>query len=310
MKYLGDYAEDYATLNFKFTTHQADGTPYAMADTPVVSVYKANDITQSVAGVTLSQAFDGVVGLHNVLIDLSADAFYAVANDYSVVLTAGTCDSISLAGYVLATFSIENRNVKAAVTSIAANAITTAAINDGAITNAKVADDVDVNVKTITANAITATAINADAITDAKVAADVTIASVSGAVGSVTGAVGSVTGGTGLSAQETRDAMKLAPTAGDPAAGSVDAELDSIVTATAAGTGFTTKQYTVNDADGDPITNVYVKVTSDSAGSTFVAQAYTNTLGIATFTLANGTYYMWRQHPNYTFSDPDTEIVV
>jgi len=34
----------------------------------------------------------------------------------------------------------------------------------------------------------------------------------------------------GLTAQETRDAMKLAPTAGDPAAGSIDAELDAIDT--------------------------------------------------------------------------------
>lgn len=36
-------------------------------------------------------------------------------------------------------------------------------------------------------------------------------------------------GGSGLTAQETRDAMKLAPTAGAPAAGSVDQELDSIL---------------------------------------------------------------------------------
>jgi len=35
-------------------------------------------------------------------------------------------------------------------------------------------------------------------------------------------------GGTGLTAQQTRDAMKLAPTAGDPAAGSVDKHLDDI----------------------------------------------------------------------------------
>lgn len=51
----------------------------------------------------------------------------------------------------------------------------TGQIDDGtfaanAITNAAVADDVDVNVKTITNNAITANAINADAITAAKIA--------------------------------------------------------------------------------------------------------------------------------------------
>jgi len=40
-------------------------------------------------------------------------------------------------------------------------------------------------------------------------------------------------GGSGLTAQETRDAMKLAPSAGAPAAGSIDAELDAIETSSA-----------------------------------------------------------------------------
>lgn len=109
MKYLGDYAEDYATLNFKFSTHKADGTPIALAGTPEISVYKANGTTQSTAGVTLTTDFDSVTGLNNVLIDLSADAFYAVANDYQVVITTGTVDSVSVVGTVLAHFSIENR---------------------------------------------------------------------------------------------------------------------------------------------------------------------------------------------------------
>lgn len=124
MQYLGDYAEDYATLNFKFSTHQADGTPITLAGTPAVSVYKANSTTQSTAGITLTVDFDGVTGLHNVLIDLSADAFYAVGNDYSVVITTGTVNSISVVGTQLAHFSIENRNVKANITKILGTAPT------------------------------------------------------------------------------------------------------------------------------------------------------------------------------------------
>jgi hypothetical protein len=111
MQYLGDYAEDYATLNFKFSTHKSDGTPITLAGTPVVKVYKANSTTtESTAGVTLTVDFDGVTGLHNVLIDLSTDSFYAVANDYAVVITTGTVDSVSVVGTVLAHFSIENRH--------------------------------------------------------------------------------------------------------------------------------------------------------------------------------------------------------
>lgn len=56
--------------------------------------------------------------------------------------------------------------------SITNNAITALSINDGAITNAKVADDVDVNTKTITAGAITSTAIADGAIDAATFAAN------------------------------------------------------------------------------------------------------------------------------------------
>lgn len=47
-------------------------------------------------------------------------------------------------------------------------------------------------------------------------------------------------GGTALTAQQTRDAMKLAPTAGDPDAGSIDAHVDDLLTGQAdiKGTGF------------------------------------------------------------------------
>jgi len=109
MAYLGDYAEDYATLNLKFTTRQTTGAPFTLGGTPVISVYKANDLTQSTAGITLTADFDSVTGLNNVLIDLSADAFYAVGNDYQIVITTGTVNSVSVVGEVVGEFSIENR---------------------------------------------------------------------------------------------------------------------------------------------------------------------------------------------------------
>ena len=108
MKYLGNLTED-QIIDFKFSTHKADGTPITLAN-GAVKVYKGNATdTEINTGVTLSVDFDGVTGLHNVNIDTSAAAFYAVANDYSVVITAGTVDSVSVVGTVLATFSIENR---------------------------------------------------------------------------------------------------------------------------------------------------------------------------------------------------------
>lgn len=126
MSYIGDYSEDFATLNFKFTTVGTDGAPTTLAGTPVISVYKADGLVQSTAGVTLTVDFDAVTGLNNVLINLAADAFYAVANDYHVVITTGTVGGTSVVGYVVAQFSIENRFMRgtdsAALASIATEA--------------------------------------------------------------------------------------------------------------------------------------------------------------------------------------------
>lgn len=110
MLQLGDYAEDYADVNFKFVSNANDGTPTTLAGSPVLKVYKSNeDGTEINTGLTLSVDFDGVTGLNNVKIDLNAAAFYAVGEDYSVIITTGTVDGTSVVGYVVAQFSIENR---------------------------------------------------------------------------------------------------------------------------------------------------------------------------------------------------------
>jgi len=62
-------------------------------------------------------------------------------------------------------------------------------------------------------------------------------------------AVDGISAGSGLTAQQTRDALKLAPSTGTPAAGSVDAELDAIGLKTATiGSGRITYASTVGEA--------------------------------------------------------------
>ena len=107
MQYLGDYAEDYNDLNFKFNTHKADGTPSTFSGT--VCVHKSNEVSSSTAGVTLSINFNSTTGLNNVKLDLSSDAFYEKQKDYQVLVSSGVVDSISVTGTELASFSIENR---------------------------------------------------------------------------------------------------------------------------------------------------------------------------------------------------------
>lgn len=108
MQYLGNYTED-ASVTFKFHTTDATGQPFTLAGTPAVAVYVEGSTNESTAGVTLTVDYDSRTGLHNVTIDLSADAFYAINKDYQVVLTAGTVDGVNVFPAVLACFSIEKR---------------------------------------------------------------------------------------------------------------------------------------------------------------------------------------------------------
>lgn len=107
--YVGDFrAGDNVTL--KFHSYDSTGAPIALSG-GTISVYKEGSVTQSTAGVTLTASYDSITGLNDVAIDTSADGtFYAAGNDFHVVVTAGTVNSISVVGYVVGHFSIENRS--------------------------------------------------------------------------------------------------------------------------------------------------------------------------------------------------------
>lgn len=108
MSYIGDFVAD-ATVRFMWDTSSAAGASITRATDGTVSVYKDGGVTQSVAGVTDTEDFDGLTGVHLCIIDTSADAFYATGSDYSVVLSAATIDG-QVVNAVLGQFSIENRS--------------------------------------------------------------------------------------------------------------------------------------------------------------------------------------------------------
>ena len=102
-----------------------------------------------------------------------------------------------------------------------------------------------------------------------------------------------------LSSQGARDAMKLAPTAGDPEAGSVDKHLDDILEDTS-----TTLPALINalgPGTGDKTVNVTVTAGALAAGATVsisatatgavIARATANSLGVATLHLNAGSYF-------------------
>src|ERR1035441_8210827 len=110
MSYKGDYrAGD--IIDLKFQTLNVSAVPTTLAGTPAISVYKSNSTTESTTGITLSVDFDSRTGLNHVHITTASDGtFYAEGTDFDVVITAGTVNSVSVVGQVVASFSLANRS--------------------------------------------------------------------------------------------------------------------------------------------------------------------------------------------------------
>lgn len=108
--YLGDINLG-DTIDFKFTTRRfSTGAPFTLAGTPSVAAYPDNSTTEVTAGITLTVDFDSRTGCHNVRIVATSGNGYQTGTNYAVVITAGTVDSVSVVGEVVAHFSIEKRS--------------------------------------------------------------------------------------------------------------------------------------------------------------------------------------------------------
>jgi hypothetical protein len=177
-KYIGDYGKN-DTITFMFTTFRpSTGAPFALAGTPVVSVYKDNNLTQDTAGVTLTTNYDGVTGLNFVSI-ATTGAFYVDGSSYECVITTGTVDSVSVVGSCVGRFTMRDQACLYPTTH--ATTLDVSAAGNAGI------DWANVSSPTTTLN-LSATTISTGQ----------TITSVSGSVGSVTGNVsGNVTGSVG-----------------------------------------------------------------------------------------------------------------
>lgn len=112
--YLGDFIEDDA-VHFLWSSNSATGASITRATNGTVQVYKDNSDAQSTAGVTDTEDFDSLTGVHACTIDLSSDAFYATGANYTVVLAGATIDGQTV-NAVLAHFSIQNRYSQPATT--------------------------------------------------------------------------------------------------------------------------------------------------------------------------------------------------
>lgn len=136
---LGDYKED-SILYFCWDTIDKNGASITRATDGTIKVYKDDDTTESTAGITDTEDFDGITGIHNCKIDLSSAAFYAAGHDYSVVLTGAVIDGETV-NAVLATFSIENRFAGSTLFQKAAKLLVNKAIQNKSTGAIKYYDD-------------------------------------------------------------------------------------------------------------------------------------------------------------------------
>ena len=106
---LGDYKND-LTVYFLWRTVDQGGAAVNPTTAGTIKVYKADGTAEVTAptGITDTRGFDSLTGIHLCIIDLSANSFYDIKQDYSVVLTGATIDSQAVT-CVVATFGIENR---------------------------------------------------------------------------------------------------------------------------------------------------------------------------------------------------------
>lgn len=315
--YLGDYENDYADLNVKFTTRNASGAPTTLAGTPAVRVYKSNGLAETALGITLTVDFDGRTGLNNVKVDLSSDAFYAPGEDYSIVITAGTVGGNSVVGEVIGNFSIDNRSTvpiksQTQLMNFDSNNqlnVNMVAILDeelGETTVGRIAnnfggfyDNNDAPTLAMVDDVANhnATAANQTLIVqmlmlmcrkDAGLKTDIAaaLAQINSNEGSGAGTFDSVTD----SEQAIADAV--AGVGG------------------AVGPGATPYTDTVESPAGTPLAGAAVWVTTDAAGlNTIAGTLVTDAFGSFLFMLDPGTYYLWVQKAGHNFSNPTTIVV-
>jgi hypothetical protein len=92
-------------VDLKFTS-VSSGVPTALLS-GVVDIYKDASATESTEGVTLTSTFASIVGMNHLRVETTADStFYSDGSKFQAMLSGGTVDGNSVAGYVIGEFSL------------------------------------------------------------------------------------------------------------------------------------------------------------------------------------------------------------
>jgi len=107
--YRGDYrAGDIVRVPVTFV--DTGGAPSTPGVSPAVVAYRDSDLDETTAGITLTTAFDGRPGYCLATVNSALWGSWAGGHDFSMVMSAGTVGAVSLNGYLIGSFSIENRS--------------------------------------------------------------------------------------------------------------------------------------------------------------------------------------------------------
>jgi len=106
---VGDFKKD-GVVHFFWNTIDRSGAAVAPSTAGTLRVYKDDGTGEVTAptGITDTRAFDGVTGLQECKIDLSASSFYAKEKNYSAILVGAVIDTKTV-NVKVGSFSIENR---------------------------------------------------------------------------------------------------------------------------------------------------------------------------------------------------------
>lgn len=262
MSELGDVALS-QILYTKFLTADSSGVPTALVG-GAISIYKDDGTTQSTSGITLTASFDSVVGLNNIKIDTSSDgAFYAAGHDFQIVITTGTVGGVSVVGYVVGEFSINNRTALRPTT--AGRTLTIAASG---------AADADVKYWNAVAVSTLINTIVAQGTASAGGATSITLAGASATDSLYVGAEVLITGGTGAGQTRTISAY-------------VGATKVATVARAWATNPDNTSTFAVMAADEATVTGIWAQAMSDLAAGAPSATA-------SVLTALNYLYEAWR----------------
>lgn len=100
----GDYQDSNQTIYLYFNTVGTDGVAETLTS-GAVEIYEDGGDTQITSAETLTASADSVVGFNRLAVDLN-DAGFETGKTYTVVLSGGTVDSVSVAGRIIGVFSV------------------------------------------------------------------------------------------------------------------------------------------------------------------------------------------------------------